>query len=725
MLAALLFSGFVNVSHATIPVIEGAKCWLVKRIGQGVEYVSFRLEQPQPILVHALVCQKHFKDSFSVEPMLANINNAGLKPIHTIAQDAQAFTGMKVVAAINGGYFMAGTGSYRMSPVGLFVWRGELITPPNSRSALVCWESGDIEIERLSGRIELLLKGATVPIVALNQGVVANGVTMFTQRFGKWTHCPSVNDIVQIVAKVHGFSLRPNGTLRATVASIAKGGSIRIPDDGIVIAARGKATDVLSDVRIGDELEIRTEVQPAKGNIVWAIGAGPRLVRNGDVSVEWREENFKSEMVSQQYERSAVGLNEENIILVTVVGDPIRGGSGINAFQLAQLMVRLGCKEAMMLDCSSSASMCILDELVVPSDGQPRPIANAIVVFNTLPIGEPTRIAIEPDVIHALPNARIPLKLWLEDDACHRVETHSAIKFETDKRLAEIEQGAIPTLKIVGSRADGAPAKFILRAVDQTRGVAGEAVVFVHKTPSALIPIPKRVVLEPNERIKIRLLAETEDGYSLHYDQSDVRAELDSELIKFDVRTMSIIAGSGVGRARLTLMLHGAKAQVDVHVGKRWVTLEEFDSLKGISVRCVPADGSVRADCELASSPAFSKGSALKFSFDLGAGYTTRAAYVVLNRPIGSPLKLRCAVYGDGSRVWLRMRVRDAGGKVHYLTLSGSITWQGEWRLLEVPIPTEAAPPLMLDSIYVVATESSAPRGSIFLDQLSAQYRWE
>lgn len=707
---------------AAIPIVEGAKGWLTRRVGQGVEYVSFRLEQPQPIVVHALVCQKRFSGSFAAEPMLANIHSVGLKPIRDIVQDAQAFTGMKAIGAINGGYFMAGTGVYRMSPIGLFVWRGELISPPNSRSALVCWENGDIEIERLSGRVELLLKDATVPIVALNQGVVANGVTMFTSRFGRWTYCPSEWDAIQVVAKAHNLPLRPNGILRVTVISVTNGGSIEIPSDGIVIAARGKAVGTLSSVRVGDELEIRTEVQPAGAGISWAVGAGPRLVRDGNVSVEWREENFKPEMVSQQYPRSAVGLSEESIIFVAVAGDPIRGGIGINATQLAQLMVQLGCKEAMMLDCGSSTGMCVSDEVVVPSDGVPRPIANAIVVFNPMPIGEPTHIAIEPQVIHALPNARIPLRLWLEDDACHRVEMHGAIRFEVERGFSEVELGAIPTLKIADSQVGDAPAKFVLRAIDPTRGISGEAVVFVHRVPKVLIPIPRRIVLEPNERIKLHLLAETDDGYKLHYNPSDVRAEFDGELIEFDASAMTLSAKSNVGRTGLTLTLYGAKTHVDVHVGKRWVILEEFDSLKGISIRCVPSDGTVKANCELVSNPALSKGRALKFSFELGSGYITRAAYLVFNRPIGSPLKLRCAVHGDGSKVWLRAQIKDAIGRVFYLTLASSITWRGEWRSVEAAVPAEAIPPLTLNAIYVVATQSGALSGSIVLDQLAAQY---
>lgn len=378
-----------------------------------------------------------------------------------------------------------------------------------------------------------------------------------------------------------------------------------------------------------------------------------------------------------------------------------------------------------MLDCGSVASLYVSGELIVPSGNPPRPIANAIVMFNAVTPGEPIRVAIEPSVIHALPNGRVPLKLWLEDEACNRTKIDSAIRFEVDEQLVKVEKGEGLTLKVVGSPNEDVPIKLILRAIEPVRGIMGEALLFIHRAPSRLIVIPRRVFLEPNETIKVQLLAETEDGYELYYDTSDVRAEFSDGLIKFDASTMTLSAGKNVGRTKLTLTLCGAQTQVDVHVGKRWVTIEEFDSLKGISIKCVPADGTVKANCELVSTPAFSNGSALKLSFEFGSGYTTRAAYVVFNRHIGSPLKLRCAVYGDGSRVWLRAQVRDARGRIHYMTLSSAVAWRNEWRLLEVPIPEIATPPLTLHAIYVVATSLSMPRGSILIDCLSGQYLWD
>ncbi|MFA4016539.1 MAG: hypothetical protein RUDDFDWM_001649 [Candidatus Fervidibacterota bacterium] len=702
---------------------EGAKGLLVRRVAQDVEHISFRLLKPEPLLVQILKLPRCLSKGIVLQPTLANISSLGLQPIHAISKLAQSATGSRVVGAINGGFFMAGTSAYRMCPIGLLIIDGELITPPNSRSALILWSDGTIGIERVSGSVYIQLSdGRTIPVMALNQGIVANGVSVFTPRFGQSTLCPDSKDIVQIVAKAHSMPLRPNAPLEATVTFITGGGDIPIPSDCIVITARGKAVSTISNVRVGDELRLIANLQPTKGNIVWALGAGPRILRDGTVSLEWVEENFKRELLFTAYPRTAVGLNDDSIFLVVVEDDNIRGGRGIDALSLARLLLELGCKDALMLDGGTSTSMCVDGEVVTPSGGVPRPIASALLVHDFLPVGEPVRIVIEPSIIHALPKARIPLKLWLEDEACHKMPLRAPIMFEVSDPVVNIEGDVSPTLFVAGSPTMETPKEVLVRAKEVGGKLVGETRVFIHKAPEILTLIPQRIFLEPNERVKVSLLAETNDGYELYYDPDSVSAILDPSIVTFNAGNMMLIAGSRVGSSKLSVELFGVRAQANVHVGKYWKVIEEFESLAGITTRCVPNDGSVSARAELVNTTAFSGNSALKFTFNLSGASGTQAAYVVFNRVIGAPLKLRCAVYGDGSGVWLRAQLKDAKGVIHRLTLANSINWSGKWRIVECAVPNDATPPLLLDSIYVVLIGGNPVKGSILVDLLSAQY---
>jgi exopolysaccharide biosynthesis protein len=703
--------------------VEGARGLFVRQVAQGVEHISFRLLKPEPLIVQVLKLPRRLSKGIALQPILANINSLGLQPIHAISKLAQATTGSRVVGAVNGGFFMAGTGTYRMCPVGLLIIDGELITPPNSRSALILWNDGTIGIERVSGSISLQLgDGRAIPVVALNQGLVANGVSVFTPRFGQSTLCPNGNDIIQIVAKARNMPLRPNGSLEATVTSITGGGDIPIPNDCIVIAVRGNAVSMLKDVRVGDELRLVANLQLTKTGVVWALGAGPRLLRDGAVSLEWVEENFKRELLFDAYPRTAVGLNDDSVFLVAVEGDRIRGGRGIDALSLAQLLLGLGCKDALMLDGGTSTSMCIDGEVITPSDGVPRPIANAVLVHDFLPLGEPVRIVIEPSIIHALPKARIPLKLWLEDEAYHRMPLRAPIVFEVSDAIVKVEGNASPTLSVAESPPLETPKEVLVRAKEVGSKLAGEARVLVHKAPEMLTIIPNRIFVEPNETVKLRLLAETSDGYELHYDPSSVSATLDPSIATFNADKLMLIAGSTVGSSKLSIELFGVRTQASVHVGKLWKVIEEFESLTDITTRCVPNDGSVSARVELVNATAFSGNSALRFTFNLSGASGTQAAYIVLNRLVGAPIKLRCAVYGDGSGVWFRAQLKDAKGVIHRLTLANSINWSGKWRVVECAVPSNAVPPLLLDSIYVVSVGGNPVKGSILVDQISAQY---
>lgn len=724
IVVSCLVSVFLSVNVFSVP--KGALGLTIKGIAKGTEHISFRLEHPEPIAVHVVRAPRQTGGFILIEPVLANVHSAGLRPIHSIAGLASIERGCDVIAAINGGFFMAGTGTYRMSPIGLFVWRGELISPPNSRSALVCWDNGKLDIERLSGRIELQMgNNVRVPIVALNQGVVSNGISMFTPRFGQATLCPSDAGTVQIVAEARNPPLRPNGILRAAVSSIAGGGSIPIPGNGIVIVARGTGMNLVKDVSVGDELCIRTEVNPSKGGIIWALGAGPRLLRDGGVSVEWQEENFKPDAVMTQYPRAAVGLSDSAIVFVALEGDRVRGGRGVDAFQLAQLMRELGCTDALMLDCGSTTSMYVRGEVFTPLSNLPRPIANALVLFDLAPVGKPVKATIEPSIIHALPGAKIPIKVWLEDDACHRIPVRGKVEFEVDGDGIVLKADGTPTIFVSSTLSQRDIMRVPIRAKDVESGLFGEAQLVIHRKPKRLFVIPNRIVLEPSEKARIELLAESEDGFQLHYNPEAVAASFDAPIALFDASSMSVIAGRNVGSANLTLMLCGVNAHAKVHVGKRWGVIEEFNSLDGFSVRCIPDDGSVKAHCEIVSSPAYSGERAARLSFNFAGGSATRAAYLVLNRKIGAPLKLRCAVFGDGSGVWLRVQLRDASGGVHRLTLTGRVSWMGEWRMVEVDVPSDAPAPLTLDAIYVVATRASPQTGSIIIDRLSAQYPFE
>jgi exopolysaccharide biosynthesis protein len=127
----------------------------------------------------------------------------------------------------------------------------------------------------------------------------------------------------------------------------------------------------LLDTRAGERVEIALETPPFNEPVLQAVGGNRVLVRDGEVVAEDQV----------RHPRTAAGFNDREIILVTVDGRQPGWSVGMTMTELAHLMQRLGCTEAVNLDGGGSttawAQQFILNR---PSDGGERSIANALLV---------------------------------------------------------------------------------------------------------------------------------------------------------------------------------------------------------------------------------------------------------------------------------------------------------------------------------------------------------
>jgi len=86
-------------------------------------------------------------------------------------------------------------------------------------------------------------------------------------------------------------------------------------------------------------------------NFEMVISAGPRLLRNGIRSLNPRREGFRDRRIFSPATRSAIGVTENNKVLLVTIHRPIYLG------RLAYIMRELGCTDAMALDGGSSIGM--------------------------------------------------------------------------------------------------------------------------------------------------------------------------------------------------------------------------------------------------------------------------------------------------------------------------------------------------------------------------------
>jgi hypothetical protein len=113
-----------------------------------------------------------------------------------------------------------------------------------------------------------------------------------------------------------------------------------------------------------------------------AIGGGPNLVSNGLVNVTYNEEVMFDSGVGKDNgdPRTAIGLTPSGKIIVFVV-DGRRNGIGMSLPQVANVMIQLGCVEAINLDGGGSSTFYAGGATRnTPSDGSERPVASAFVI---------------------------------------------------------------------------------------------------------------------------------------------------------------------------------------------------------------------------------------------------------------------------------------------------------------------------------------------------------
>jgi hypothetical protein len=136
-------------------------------------------------------------------------------------------------------------------------------------------------------------------------------------------------------------------------------------------------------------LEVRLE--PDHLHVRHAVSGGPRLLREGRISVEREEEGQRRSFDTERHPRTAAGYSRDGRYLILAVVDGRQPGysRGMDLFELAALMQEFGCSEAVNLDGGGSSTMIILGEVVNrPSDPTgPRPVANALFVVQTVPAG--------------------------------------------------------------------------------------------------------------------------------------------------------------------------------------------------------------------------------------------------------------------------------------------------------------------------------------------------
>jgi hypothetical protein len=205
----------------------------------------------------------------------------------------------------------------------------------------------------------------------LNSGYVQSGIARYTPAWGDAYTPLTDNEIVVVVDNEQ--------VQRLQTGKFNQGQRIPIPADGYLLTLR-KKPQLASMFKAGMELELQSQTMPSLfDRYPHILAAGPLLIKNQQVVLDAKGENFSRAFINQKAHRSAIALTGQGKILLVAMGDGVNR-KGPTLSEATTILARLGAIEALNLDGGSSTSLYLSGELIN------RPPATAARVHNGLGI---------------------------------------------------------------------------------------------------------------------------------------------------------------------------------------------------------------------------------------------------------------------------------------------------------------------------------------------------
>jgi exopolysaccharide biosynthesis protein len=287
------------------------------------------------------------------------------------------------IAGINGDFFSL-VNAPSGDPLGLAVSDGRILSTPSKRVAFG-WGPADARMSSATFSASIDTKAGSVNIDGINRKCPANEITLDTEDAGL---ALSESPCVEVKLRLNNPVWSPSTVIRGKVVSVSsETNNASVGPNEAILVARGNKVDVLNQLRAGTDCYVKLKTTGFDWEkIDSVVGGGPALIRNGTIAVDAAEEGFNKEFSESKHPRTAIGKTSDNDLWLVAVDGRQETGDGMTLEELAHLMRRLGCVEAMNLDGGGSTTMNVLGVTVNrPSDGKERPVADGVLVLGPKP----------------------------------------------------------------------------------------------------------------------------------------------------------------------------------------------------------------------------------------------------------------------------------------------------------------------------------------------------
>lgn len=309
----------------------------------------------------------------------------GLSTTPLIARGSATALNGRPLAAINGDFFNITRGNYQGDPVGLQIVEREIVSAPTNRGCVWFDANGRPNMGLVVSKLRVAWSDENLETpIGLNERRGDNQAVLYTPAMATYPKDASTYEFSTRTTDGRELILDPvdeqawepfhiGKTYQAKVASLREGGNSPLTKKSVVLSVGPKLLPSVPSLKIGDTLTLKLETEPDLTGATNAIGGGERLLAEGQIVTNGRSKD--------RHPRSIIGWNKESLFLVVVDGRAPKVAFGMTYLELANLAKSLECTEALNLDGGGSSTLWADGKILnTPSDGAPRPVANALVL---------------------------------------------------------------------------------------------------------------------------------------------------------------------------------------------------------------------------------------------------------------------------------------------------------------------------------------------------------
>jgi hypothetical protein len=284
------------------------------------------------------------------------------------------------IAGINADFFIMAKRGYQGDPHGLHIMNGELVSSPGKEMTFWVDASGKPHVAKVMSKAKIIWPDGREMPIGINEEPTNNIPALLAPILGPTTRN---TNLLELVLERDGegpwLPLRANELYSARVSEIRPSGNTTLSPGRIVLSFTKKAAARLPKLTVGMRLKISTELLPVMRGIQLAVGGQPILVAGGKSLT--RLPSGKLDHMHQRNPRTAIGWNSQEMFFVVVDGRKPGLSMGMTMPEMGDLMVNLGCTDALNLDGGGSTTMWLEGKVINrPSEGSERHIGNTLIL---------------------------------------------------------------------------------------------------------------------------------------------------------------------------------------------------------------------------------------------------------------------------------------------------------------------------------------------------------